>query len=91
LNIINDLEDALGVFFSFKSSIKTPYYYSYIPTLVLLGFVVRMLDFDSVRQPQKVEFSCVENASATTRFGHPACLGGNGAALTSLGCAVIIP
>lgn len=39
LNVINDLEDALGVFFSFKSSIKTPYYYSYIPTLVLLGFV----------------------------------------------------
>jgi hypothetical protein len=40
LNVINDLEDALGVFFSFKSSIKTPYYYSYIPTLVLLGLPV---------------------------------------------------
>ena len=38
LNVINDLEDALGVFFSFKSSIKRPYYYSYISTLVLLGF-----------------------------------------------------
>ena len=38
LNVINNLEDALGVFFSFKSSINTVYYYSEVFGLVLLGF-----------------------------------------------------
>gem|GEM_PF-4766860 len=28
LSLINDLEDALGVFFSFKSSISAVYYFS---------------------------------------------------------------
>jgi len=47
LNYFNELKAPQGAFFRFQSSIKRPYYYSYVSTLVLLGLLVTDCGFGS--------------------------------------------